>query len=57
MDISHINDINQLKALAYDQIVANEQGVRNLQVINARINEVMSVQPEETETKSKKETK
>lgn len=56
MDISHINDINELKALAYDQIAANEQGVRNLQVINARINEVLNTAPE-TETKAKKEIK
>lgn len=40
MDISKIDDIKELKAIAYDQRVALENTQRNLQIVTARINEV-----------------
>lgn len=40
MDVSQVNDINQLKVMAYDAIAAQEQAQRNLQVINQRIAQV-----------------
>ena len=43
MDLSSIHDINLLKSIAYDQIVARDQAERNLQMINARIVELTNV--------------
>jgi hypothetical protein len=37
MDISHINDLQRLKAMAYDELAKMEQAKRNLDIINARI--------------------
>ena len=37
MDISNITDKNQLKAMAYDQLVLRDQAERNLAVINERL--------------------
>lgn len=42
MDISKISELTQLKALAYDQLVAKETATSNLVVINERIKRVMS---------------
>ncbi len=42
MDLQTITDINQLKAMAYDQIASKEQAERNLNNINQRITQVMS---------------
>jgi hypothetical protein len=46
MDISTITDVNQLKAMAYDQIASKEQAQRNLDAINQRIGEVMTADAE-----------
>jgi hypothetical protein len=40
MDISAITDLNELKALAYDQLVLKEQAEHNLQLLNQRIAEI-----------------
>lgn len=37
MDVNTINDINALKAMAYDAISQKENAEQNLQVINNRI--------------------
>lgn len=37
VDLDLIIDVNELKAMAYDQLVQNQQGERNLQAINTRI--------------------
>ncbi len=42
IDTSVITDLTQLKALAYDQIVATEQAQSNLHVINKRMAELNS---------------
>lgn len=40
MDITKITDIDRLKSLAYDQMQLLNQSQQNLQVINARIQQV-----------------
>lgn len=40
MDITDMTDLQELKALAYDQLVLQEQVQRNLALITARINEL-----------------
>jgi len=42
MDISKVTDINELKSLAYDAVVAIELNKNNLRVIEQRI---MELQP------------
>lgn len=37
MDLSTIDDIKELKSLAYDQLVAKEVAERNLQAVNQRL--------------------
>lgn len=37
MDLSKVDDIKELKSLAYDQLVAKELAERNLQAINQRL--------------------
>lgn len=51
MDLSTITDIDKLKVLAYDQLVAKEQAENNLRMINQRIQEISSA---EEEAKNKK---
>jgi hypothetical protein len=46
MDISTINDLNQLKAIAYDTMLALEQQQTNLRLIKQRIAEVEQEQAE-----------
>lgn len=46
MDISKITDINELKAMAYDQIVMLEQAQANLKAINERIEQVTNLPKE-----------
>ena len=41
MDLSTVTDMNQLKAMAYDQIALKEQAERNLNIINARIEQLL----------------
>jgi RNA 3'-terminal phosphate cyclase len=53
MDISQISDVKELKAMAYDQLVAKELAERNLQAINQRLAQLEEV-PEPKEDKSKK---
>lgn len=50
MDITKIDDIKELKALAYDQIAAKEHAEQNLRVLNQRIQE-LSQPPLDTEEK------
>jgi len=45
MNVSEITDLQTLKALAYDQMVLQEQLQRNLALITARIAEVEAGQP------------
>lgn len=42
MNLDEISDINQLKALAYDQVLVREQAVQNLTLINQRISAIIS---------------
>lgn len=51
MDISTINDVNQLKALAYDTLQAVEVQQNNLRLIQQRINELQQEQPAEVKKK------
>jgi hypothetical protein len=37
MDINSINDLQRLKAMAYDELAKMEQAKRNLDIINGRI--------------------
>lgn len=49
IDLSTINDIQQLKALAYDYISEIERDQQYLKAINQKIAEQMSVQPPKSE--------
>lgn len=49
MDINQIKDVNQLKAMAYDQIIAQQQATQNLQIIEQRIQQVKIMPPETSE--------
>lgn len=40
MDISTITDVNQLKAMAYDQLMLQNQATHNIQLIESRIVQV-----------------
>ena len=40
MDLAEITDINELKAMAYDQIVVAQQAQQNLGAINERISQL-----------------
>jgi hypothetical protein len=57
MDISGIDDIHLLKSIAYDQIISRDQAERNLQMINARIAELMNVNIPRTDSKDVKTTR
>ncbi len=46
MDISKINDLTQLKAFAYDEMLVIENAQRNLQTINTRIAQLKAEQAE-----------
>lgn len=37
MDINNINDLQRLKAMAYDKLAKMEHAKRNLDIINGRI--------------------
>lgn len=53
MDISKTNDVNLLKSMAYDAIAAKEQAESNLQMLNARIAQIQSSQPDEKAAQDK----
>jgi hypothetical protein len=40
MNVSQLTDIQELKALAYDQVILQEQIQRNLAIITSRIAEL-----------------
>ena len=40
MDITKITDINELKSMAYDQLLSLENTQRNLQMVQQRITQV-----------------
>lgn len=42
-DLSQINDLKELKAMAYDQIAAKELAQNNLHAVNTRIAELQGV--------------
>jgi hypothetical protein len=44
MDINKINDLQALKAMAYDCIARKETAERDLQIINNRIAEITEAQ-------------
>jgi hypothetical protein len=56
MDITQITDVNQLKALAYDRIVALEQNQNDLRAINTRLSE-LAQQEANDQSSDKKEEK
>jgi hypothetical protein len=43
--------VEQLKSLAYDQMVLLEQTQRNLQILNAKISEKSNEKPKDAEAK------
>lgn len=47
MDISTVTDIKELKAMAFDQLVAREQADNNLKTINQQISKVLEMKSEE----------
>jgi len=47
MDLSKLININELKAMAYDQIAAKEQAEHNLRLINQRIVELTTIYTQE----------
>lgn len=51
MDLDQITDIQQLKALAYDELQRAEVAKQNLQIINQRI---FTLEQEATEKAAKK---
>ena len=57
MDLSKVTDVEKLKALAYDQLVAKEFAEANLRALNTRIAEIKEESerqennPEETKEK------
>lgn len=52
MDISKLEDIKELKSLAYDQMLILEQTQKNLQIISSRISQIQSVEPKEDTKKN-----
>lgn len=54
MDISQITDINQLKALAYDEMMKLEAAQNNLRLLNGRIAELQQVQAQPEQKPAKK---
>lgn len=46
MDVSKITDLQQLKAMVYDEIVTKERAENNMKIINARIAEILSNPPQ-----------
>ena len=46
MDISTITDMQQLKSLAYEQVVALETAQANLRALQARMQQVQIVKPD-----------
>ena len=53
MDISQITDVNQLKAIAYDEMMKLEAAQSNLRLLNSRIGELQQAQPDEKDSKRK----
>ena len=52
MDISQITDVNQLKALAYDEMMKLEAAQNNLRLLNGRIAELQQeVQQDDKKSK------
>ncbi len=49
IDLSKIDDLTILKALAYDQIAIKEEAARNLDHINNRIIQVKQTQDAQTQ--------
>lgn len=43
LDVTKIDDLNELKALAYDQLALKERTEDNLKFINARIRELTNL--------------
>ncbi len=56
MDISTVTDINQLKALAFDEMRKLELNQQNLRVLNTRISEVEAEQAKQAEEDAKKKS-
>jgi hypothetical protein len=54
MDLSQITDLKELKALAYDQLVAKDVAERNLQAINSRMEQIEREQRGKIEGKKDK---
>lgn len=54
MDISKITDIKELKAMAYDQLVAKQNAEINFNAINQRIMELEQNPPVKKEDKEEK---
>lgn len=51
MDISKITDLQQLKAMAYDELLVKEVAENNLRAINQRIAELRQNPPKEDKKK------
>ncbi len=53
MNLNELNDIKELKSMAYDFLVAKEQAENNLRMINQRIAELQESAVEKVSTKEK----
>jgi hypothetical protein len=51
MDISQITDVNQLKALAYDEMMKLEAAQTNLRLLNSRIVELQQLEQDTKKSK------
>lgn len=54
MDFSTIDDSTKLKAMAYDQLVIQEQASKIIMAINQRITEIASTPDTKTDTTDEK---
>lgn len=57
MDVSQIDDVQALKALAYDQLILQQQIQRNLSLITTRLAELNTQASGETSSASPLEPK
>lgn len=55
MDISHITDAKELKALAYDQFLLMNTARENLRLIQQRLQKLTAVPPPKPDTEPKKD--
>lgn len=57
MDIATITDVQQLKAMAFDQLMIQQQAENNLKLITQRIEQVLSEQQTAQESATRSTSK